>query len=1106
MKKFLALLIAIIIGIIGNINIAQAGQLDIPQDTKSITWEIGYHARCRTIGKGTRIRINSKRMTRVILLPLMLFAGTAGKTTSQQKVWQVKVMHRTGLKKQSFATFKEAKEAYVRMMNLDKNMPRVMYNTSAGIPVMVAESNWDEECQNKENIQNWKEKARQLLKSKRLTTPQIDALLSAIESKELQNIVASNNIERLCEIPGIAEKSAYKIVAALRPISLATKTLRSYKSTEFTRLTLHHMFGHDDYYVVDTIRKGITPIEAKALSLGGDDAVIHVVSKVPEPKSNEDYAAVEELMDFWRDATHNGIVINGIKYVFLGHGTNAAKGCKSVWVKETIYDKMRTYMLKGTNLKWSTTAAKKIAYLCGLQLVTRNSVRIPFEPEDFAFFPSVFSDINGDMDKEYLDGSEAHIDNNTESVNRSDGYFIINIPDSMVKTYVERLVQRGKDYAEAEEIVEAFRNDHSINSYRVNGAAIKGCGDKHIDAHHFLYSRGINKTPDGRDIHYISVFCDETVLKTSIGPNGAYPTFEAWCNAVRDEFDLGICVKAHKKDKKDVSYQVIQSLCEATGATVRKMAKSTIDKCNAVHTVEGASRLIGRERGHIMRIFPELANVRNIREMLDTRIQERINDAFGGKLIDESYYFFITPDPFYVLEGWFGLEKKGCLEAGQAHVSGVKYGKMAFWRSPVMHPNSVRIYQNVPVKKDYRKFIKSEQCVIMMNSIDDVSLAVAADWDGDHGSVSEFEPLIEAIEETLRIWNRLVIWETPTVPKQAISREMELDYIEGLTKENELGLTVYGLNALLNRILKVKDPITKKIIKKVIKVTHRGVNYKVFAGNVLVDAGKHGGAELNEPEESSQSKDMEQPWAKTYRDAVENKYFWKVTINDGERTSYRFFETKGEAEAEAESNPFACAPVNYLDELASLKNKQREHMAGTLNKLFALYSTYIDRSHTIYDLPDKQFDFHNLMYNTEEKYRGMSGLFRIGAKTGVTDIDGMTMRPDEGLFNIIARRFERDRRDYQNDDTRKDLEDTSFEEIWRINALAEIQAYAEAFGRTLEDAYDLVTWQMFKFVDDQCATQDGKLDYVRDNLWRAYWLIFGGMAEEAAMRFEQDDD
>jgi len=1122
MKKLFALLIALILGLFST-TVGTADNtvtVDRPTEAKYVEWYLGYHKSCRNysrIAKQNVIHHNYTRMaSRILLAPMTLLIGSASAASSEHQFRVSYIPEKDDVRTKTVNSFDEAVKLYnsVKQYAIKKNnkeMPRLLENISCSVPITLLSCNWTAKEIKEIKKSEWREDAIRRLKEAKIHQPQIDALMTMTVT-DLKNAVATRSIDKLTEIKGIANKTARKAMFALKPICRPS-IIKTIGSREFDRVRL--VANTATYTVTDKIRKGVSPVEAKAIALGGDNALIHVVSYIEDAAENdiEDKARVEAMIDQWTKLVRGGIKLNGAVYVPLGHGTNSAKECKTIWVKQEIYAEMKAWIEKGVSKKWNTTPAKKLAYMVGLQSVTRKSCHIPFHPEDFAIFPSVFSNTHGKMVKEFLNGTEQKFDDHDEEVNRSDGYFLIDIPDKMIPEMINRMIfEQGMDPEDAAETLAAFTSDTSINSYRANGAALKGCGDKHVKVHKFAHDNGVTTTPDGRPIDSICVFVDETVIKTSIGENGAYATFEEWCNAVREELDLGICVKAHKKSKKDVSYQVVQSLAEASNETVKAMARKTIDRINEMHTVEGASHAMNREIGHIMRILPQLSNVRNVKERIEKRLTEAINDAFSGKLLRSSYYAFITPDPIYILQGWFGLEKTGCLDEGEFHVGHVRRGKLVFFRSPVMHPNSVRVINNVSIKKEYRKYFKSEEFVIMMNSKDDVSLAADADWDGDHGSISDDETLIKAAEETLAIWNRLVIWETPKTNKGEVTREVELEYLENLVHRNELGLTVYQLNALLNRVIKRKDEFTGEIYTEVIPVSERGVNFKKFAANVLVDASKHGGATIDEPEESAQSQDMIQPWAKTYRDAVTSKQLWRVYFKSVGETVY--FATKEDAEKCVIDERERCKKIGEkcevygpYDHLAELSNKTKlnpKHKAGTLNRLFAEYAENIDRSTKLYDAPDAddKFDVRWLMLSPEKSRRGLSGLISQGVMP-LVEVDGEKLRPDQGLFDAIARRMDKDRAEYSRDDSRKDMEDTSFEDAWRTTCLAEIQAFAESMGKTLEDAYDVITWQMFTFIDKQYTLMDHSMDFIRDRMWSAYWTIFGGMAEEAAERWEE---
>ena len=186
-----------------------------------------------------------------------------------------------------------------------------------------------------------------------------------------------------------------------------------------------------------------------------------------------------------------------------------------------------------------------------------------------------------------------------------------------------------------------------------------------------------------------------------------------------------------------------------------------------------------------------------------------------------------------------------------------------------------------------------------------------------------------------------------------------------------------------------------------------------------------------------------------------------------------------------------------MDELAFVPEEQR---VGTLNIYTGTLGDLVDRSYKIVDLPEKAFDFRKLMFSKEIGFRGMSGLVRRGSNF----VPELNYRIDQGLFNSIARRAARDWKMIYSEETgsqARNMSQREYETMIRVNALSEIEAFANACGKTLRDAYDVITWKMFDCVDREYAD----LELVRDKLWSTYWIVFGSMAREAA-RMNADID
>lgn len=960
-----------------------------------------------------------------------------------------------------FTTSEEAVAAYEKIGKADRRLPRkVVAVFDNGSEVVLAENNWysSKEGRAAEKEDVFFNNAQALLTNEGIRDDRIEKILS-LNIETIKIAVRANDVKTFTAIEGIGNTTAQKVISALWPLCLCQKA-KTKGSYELTRITLTLPDENGNCLKVDTIKKTLSDFERKAIELGGPNSIIEVVSLLQTKKKQKEQR--KQSLQVWDNVCNKGIVLGNNTFVFIGHGTNAAKSCKTIWVKEEIYPEMKEFILAKTDPEWETTTAKKIAYLSGLQLVATESTGIPFMPEDFAFFPSVFTNTKCKFVKCGADGSRVELpDDHEERTIRSDGYFCIDISDEMFDVFVDRLIQKGMSERAARARVEAFRSDTSTNSYRCNGVAFKGCGSKRFAAHKFLAANGITKTPDGKEVGKISVFCDETTLKTKIGGKGAaYPSFEAWADAVRKRMNLGVCVKSHEKTLKPIPYQVVQALTEATEEQVNSMAKPTIELINEANRASCAYKLLGNELGHIASIFPGIMANASVSNAASKKVKKLREQAFSGKLLDGSYYSFLLPDEVLVFQGWFGLEPTGCLKAEEINVPTIDLGETVFWRNPILHPSSVKLMNNVDIKEEFKQFFKTLTFDIMLNGKDATTIDVAADFDGDHGSVSQLEPLIDAVKLNKSKWNYTVLWDTPKTVKQAISRNDEIEYLRKLNEGNELGLTVYHLNALLNRIV---EPQGKA--REVIEVPQHGVDFACFAGNVLVDASKHGGMEVKRPKEFTKAMSMLQPLAVQYRKTISD------AMTDEEKAKKR----------------------------ADIINEGREttHPAGTLDKLFVAYANKIEIKKIVNDV-DEDFDFHKLMFNPDESLRGLTGLIAFG-KQPLVKVEGETIRPDQGCFNSLANRFCKMIKQKLTED-RKDKCDKAYKDDFRVNALAEIEAFANAAGRTLEDAYDVITMRMFGM---RTNTKE-RYAFLSNRLWKAYWAVFGGMAERAAMRYEKN--
>jgi hypothetical protein len=125
MKKFVSMLMAVIIGLFSATAAPSTITVDTPAETKAVEWAIGYYSRCAKYGKTLRHSKNEeirRFARRVVLLPLALLIGTASaETTPNERFWSC--MARGG-------TREEALEAYNATDDLQVPKPKTARRAS----------------------------------------------------------------------------------------------------------------------------------------------------------------------------------------------------------------------------------------------------------------------------------------------------------------------------------------------------------------------------------------------------------------------------------------------------------------------------------------------------------------------------------------------------------------------------------------------------------------------------------------------------------------------------------------------------------------------------------------------------------------------------------------------------------------------------------------------------------------------------------------------------------------------------------------------------------------------------------------------------------------
>lgn len=852
----------------------------------------------------------------------------------------------------------------------------------------------------------------------------------------------------------------------------------------------YHIFGKKDsekFWLIDEIQKKESRLEFLARSLTDEkDPLIRVESQIPELKASPwDIAAIErgeEKAAKWRLAVYNGLKAQGGKlYVPLGHSTNGAKDCKTIWCLAELEPQLRAILEKGISKEWKTTTAKAIAYTVGLQAVAVEYSRLPIGPSNCYFAKEVVKEMEDNVAFAY-DNGHIRFGRKVVAQNMGDGQLLFHVSDKMrEEMYVAAAAKWNMSVEEARIVIDNdIDNMYASFSGRVKGAAMKFGALSAFDFHTFLKDRGVTKTADGRDIDDIIMLGDTTVLKTNIGGTGkAFASREDWEKTVEEEFTLGILIKEHEDALKDISYQVLSTACMASKATVAKAADHNIEIVKNLTTCEGAARMLGKPQQAIAAKHPELLNVPFVREQAEKRYHKIVDTALGGRIMKQAHYAFGFMDPVYLLTKWFGLPEEYMLNAGEVlcMTSGKNGERVAMWRSPVMDPGALltpTMISKIPAK--YSKYFVKETNAIFFDAQDLMVTRTRGDFDGDHWMWSDAEWVINAFDEThAAIGNYLIDWEAVEAKKAVLTDAGRKDYFCNLVNTSELGSNCTNLSRLYGMTFDEEWFADHPYVKRpdnLLEVLYAALAGYDHCANVNVDSGKHGGKTITILPEYSFVKGMVLPSSINYRHAADA--YGQDRETDQAKEDLR-----------AIANGCFCGSD------------------GTLWEYSRDVVSAIDMDLHLVDEVEGKFDYRNIMWNRDCSFRGLNGLVRKGVWS--KDL-GKTL--GRGLFNEIAERSMNDWKvihEVGKADDRPVMTYAEYTKLVRARALEEIADYAICFGSTLADAYDVITWQMFEYVDKNNSNDPSEV-YHRDNLWNTYWMVFGDMILDVLQaRGELDD-
>lgn len=546
------------------------------------------------------------------------------------------------------------------------------------------------------------------------------------------------------------------------------------------------------------------------------------------------------------DRVHAGLRWLSMKYYHTLHGTNAARTCTMCLVREDLMEDAINFCLADADKGWATTAAKRNAY-AGLQLPGTD--RAPFKMD--ARWIHIAKSLKVTVEDECI-RVNGKIVSDPEMIE-----FVLNITDgAAIEEYTDKLIdkiiaeQAPNDPVKARAIRQwcTDRNCRTMRDLAMN----KGLCIRNVLAHQALHDMGVHEL-GGVDIDYIAIFTTDTVFKGKIGENGTHATKEDY-NKACDKYGYtpASVLHGHPMKRGNLSSQQLQSLAGIKEETVLELVKESAALLQELseHPEEIAPN---KTLGEMLKSIPQIAAEKATNERLQEAYAKLYNLGFYGKLYGAATSAFVGPDPRAMLT-WIAYEDMDKVQYAidRFHVWSddpmlEDNREYTVSRNPSTDPTG---QCNVIVVKslgEWDKYIVPGGNVVFISCKDTLTIRLRMDCDGDHIVICILKKMPDAVREMISIWfpeckdknhGPCFDWEPEEANKKVLSDEDLLKYFSERTDGGILGTMMDLLTTVLNSIACGTLKITPEV---------RGaVAWLTYAVNILVDAAKHGGVNIEE--------------------------------------------------------------------------------------------------------------------------------------------------------------------------------------------------------------------------------------------------------------------
>ena len=755
-----------------------------------------------------------------------------------------------------------------------------------------------------------------------------------------------------------------------------------------------------------------SPMTRKFKELGVDPkaAIIKICSECPK-KEDAEVLVKSQLSNICA----TGYMLNGIRYVVFMCGASDGRKATFSAINDTIYPIMGKWAMCGLSTKDMKLAINKYMAYIGLL----SSASKPFK--------EVFG----------------------EAVNIRRVVIIKDI-DVFIDALVDYVsMTEGVSHKKARKIVvNAFDGFGIVRKELTNGESctIRGPWMKaFVQAIDFTklavwcFEQGIHPEFVDRWGNIIQLKDADMILTESCFKTAKlYQSWEQYCTAFEDlGHEICVCVREHKPKLKGLPYQQGQTLAgtEDDAISFMQHAKKSVYK---YHEAKEAAGLLRGYQRQAAKMYPALLNESHTKRTVQEMYKTKRNDMLGGRIPELGYNAFLAPDPVAFAQHLFGLPITGALKAGECYCSAAKTGFVDVTRNP--HLDNAHVILN-----NVEHCALAEGPTMFINIFDMTTIRLRADYDGDHVWYSQNGHLLELVSRTYEDLKNIPIdWDAPKAPKSDINKSAIAGFITNLLHGSEIGLYA--------------DALTKMWAHGY----DRDVcDWLTYAGNVLIDAAKHGSIKIKMPDAVQALSKVSLPLFAMYA---------KATVEHPANTSY--WTQKCITNTGIEMPPRCAYSGSFLD---MYSKKIQENVPDTL---------------TIDETEDLIFDSTMLMIDPKRSVSGFAGLCKKGT------YNDMTGKFDNcGLFQNIAFRH--------STEWNKLVGDTSFfnnRTEWELEtgraARKEIIEWGREKNPEMTDeqiddtSFDIIT---------RCIFNTKMTEGMDTVIKQAYWRIYGDKAVNALM-------